>query len=50
MKTNVTQVMTDEHRLILRMINLVEQNTALMEQGRNRDWQFFLDAVDFIRN
>jgi hemerythrin-like domain-containing protein len=50
MKTNVTRVMTEEHQLILRMISLVEQNTALMEQGQFRNWQFFLDAVDFIRN
>lgn len=50
MKTNVTQVMCDEHQLILRMIALVEKNTALMEQGQFRNWQFFLDAVDFIRN
>ena len=50
MKTNVTQVMSDEHQLILRMIALVERNTALMEAGKFRDWQFFLDAVDFIRN
>ncbi|WP_432823198.1 hemerythrin domain-containing protein [Trichloromonas sp.] len=50
MKTDVTQVMVDEHRLILRMIALVEQNTERMLQGRFRNWQFFLDAVDFIRN
>jgi len=50
MKTDVTRVMIDEHCLILRMITLVEQNTALLEQGRFRNWQFFLDAVDFIRN
>lgn len=50
MKTNVTQVMCDEHQLILRMISLVEKNTALMEEGRFRNWQFYLDAVDFIRN
>ena len=50
MKTDVTRVLIEEHQLILRMITLVEQNTALMEQGRSRDWQFFLDAVDFIRN
>jgi len=50
MKTNVTRVLSDEHQLILRMIALVERNTALMEQGKFRDWQFFLDAVDFIRN
>jgi hemerythrin-like domain-containing protein len=50
MKIDVTRVMVEEHQLILRMITLVERNTALMEQGRFRDWQFFLDAVDFIRN
>ncbi len=50
MKTNVTQVMVDEHKLILRMIALVEKNTALLEQGKFRNWQFYLDAVDFIRN
>ncbi len=50
MKTNVTRVMVDEHKLILRMIALVEKNTQLLEQGKFRDWQFYLDAVDFIRN
>lgn len=50
MSTNVTQVMTDEHQLILRMITLVEKNTELMEEGSFVDWNFFLDAVDFIRN
>jgi hemerythrin-like domain-containing protein len=50
MKTDVTRVMVDEHQLILRMIALVEKNTALLEQGRFRNWQFYLDAVDFIRN
>lgn len=50
MKTDITQVMVREHQLILRMIALLEQNVALMEQGRFRNWQFFLDAVDFIRN
>ena len=50
MKTDVTKVMVDEHQLILRMIALVEKNTALLEQGRFRNWQFYLDAVDFIRN
>ena len=50
MKTNVTQVMVEEHKLILRMIALVEKNTELLEQGKFRNWQFYLDAVDFIRN
>jgi hemerythrin-like domain-containing protein len=50
MKRDVTKVLTDEHRLILRMIALVEKNTVLMEQGKFRNWRFFLNAVDFIRN
>jgi hemerythrin-like domain-containing protein len=50
MKANVTQVMVDEHSLILRMIAVVEHNTALLEKGKFRNWQFYLDAVDFIRN
>lgn len=32
------------------MIALVENNTALLEQGKFRNWQFYIDAVDFIRN
>ena len=50
MKTDVTQVMVDEHKLIIRMIALVEKNTELLERGKFRNWQFYLDAVDFIRN
>jgi len=50
MKTDITRVMVDEHQLILRMIALVEANTRLLEQGKFSDYQFYLDAVDFIRN
>ncbi|TYO98878.1 hemerythrin-like domain-containing protein [Geothermobacter ehrlichii] len=50
MKADVTTVMVEEHKLILRMIDLVEKNTRLLEQGRFDDWRFYLDAVDFIRN
>lgn len=50
MKTDITAVMVKEHQLILRMIALLEQNVVLMGQGRFRNWQFFLDAVDFIRH
>jgi len=50
MKANITQIMVEEHKLILRMITLVEQNTARLEEGKFRNWQFYLDAVDFIRN
>ena len=47
---DVTNVMVQEHKLILRMVALVEKNSALAEQGQFTDWQFFLDAVDFIRS
>lgn len=50
MKTDITAVMVEEHKLILRMIALLEENVARMEAGRFRDWEFFLAAVDFIRN
>lgn len=50
MKTDITRVMVEEHQLILRMITLVEQSVAALEQGRFHNWQFYLDAVDFIRN
>lgn len=50
MKTDVTAVMVEEHKLILRMIALVETNLAGLEAGRPADWRFFLDAVDFIRH
>ena len=50
MKTDITRVMVEEHRLILRMIALVEANTQLLAEGRFDDYRFYLDAVDFIRN
>lgn len=49
-KTDVTAVMVEEHKLILRMIALVEANTELLEAGRFANWKFYLHAVDFIRN
>lgn len=48
--TDITAVMVEEHKLILRMVALLERNVELARQGRFRDWQFFLDGVDFIRN
>lgn len=50
MKTDVTRVLVDEHKLILRMIDLLEKNVEQMEAGRFRNWDFYIDAVDFIRN
>jgi len=48
--TDVTRVLVEEHRLILRMIDLLEEQTRQVEEGRSRNWDFFLEAVDFIRN
>ena len=50
MKTDITQTLVEEHRLILRVIALLEQNAPRTAQGAYCNWQFYLDGVDFIRN
>lgn len=50
MKTDITAALVAEHRLILRMIALLERNAPLTASGGFTDWQFYLDGVDFIRN
>ena len=50
MKQDITQRLKDEHQLILRMLALLEENARLTEDGSFKDYQFFLDGVDFIRN
>jgi hemerythrin-like domain-containing protein len=49
MATNITQTLVDEHRLILRMIALLEQNAPRTAAGQYTNWQFYLDGIDFIR-
>jgi len=49
MKTDITQALVDEHRLILRMIALLEKNAPRTAAADYRNWQFYLDGVDFIR-
>jgi len=49
MKMDITQTLVDEHRLILKMIALLEKNAPLMVEGNYRNWQFYLDGIDFIR-
>jgi len=49
MKTDITQALVAEHRLILRMIALLERNAPRTAAGDYRNWQFYLDGVDFIR-
>ena len=50
MKADITQALVNEHRLILRMIALLEANAARTAVGGYSNWQFYLDGVDFIRN
>ena len=50
MKEDITQKLKDEHRLILRMLALLERNLRLTEEGSFEDYRFYLDGVDFIRN
>lgn len=49
MVTDLTRKMIEEHRLILRMIDLLETRVAATEIGEYSTYTFYLDAVDFIR-
>lgn len=48
-KKNITQTLVNEHRLILRMITLLERNAPRTAEGEYTNWQFYLDGIDFIR-
>ncbi|MRR37332.1 cation-binding protein [bacterium] len=50
MKRDITQALVDEHRLILRMLALLERNAPLTAAGRYTNYRFYRDAVDFIRS
>jgi hemerythrin-like domain-containing protein len=50
MKTDITQALVAEHRLVLRMITLLERNAPRTAAGDYTNWQYYLDGVDFIRN
>jgi len=50
MKTDITQTLVNEHKLILRMIALLERNAPRTADGSYTNWRFYLDGVDFIRN
>jgi len=49
MKVDITKALVEEHRLVLRMIALLEKNAPLTAEGNYRNWQFYLDGIDFIR-
>lgn len=50
MKLNITGQLVEEHRLILRMLDQLEQRALRTARGEFREYGFYLDAVDFIRN
>ena len=49
-KRDITTALVDEHRLILRMLTVLERNASLTGEGKHTDYRFYLGAVDFIRN
>lgn len=49
-KKDITTALVNEHRLILRMITLLERNALRTAGGTYTNWKFYLDGVDFIRN
>jgi hemerythrin-like domain-containing protein len=50
MKTDITADLVREHRLIKRMLALLEERAPLTGRGDYREWGFYVDGVDFIRN
>jgi len=50
MKRDITQTLVNEHRLILRMLAILEKNALRTARGEYGNYRFYLDAVDFIRN
>ncbi len=50
MKRDITQALVDEHKLILRMLAILERNALRTARGEYGNYRCYLDAVDFIRN
>ncbi|MEK6816956.1 MAG: hemerythrin domain-containing protein, partial [Nanoarchaeota archaeon] len=45
-----TEILSEEHRHILKVIDAIEEECKALEAGKSLDKKFFLDAIDFIRN
>jgi hemerythrin-like domain-containing protein len=50
MKQDITRALVNEHKLIIRMLAVLERNALRTSRGEYGNYQFYLDAVDFIRN
>ncbi|MDO8668779.1 MAG: hemerythrin domain-containing protein [Candidatus Buchananbacteria bacterium] len=46
----LTQVLSDEHQNILKVIGALKKECQAIENGRPVDQEFFATAIDFIRN
>ena len=49
-KIELTQAMVDEHKLIKKVIDVLEKAAAKLENNGNIEPEFFDNAADFIRN
>jgi hemerythrin-like domain-containing protein len=47
---NPIEKLKDEHKVILRGIDLLEKGATCLEQGENLSAEFFRKSIDFIRN
>ncbi|MBI1921412.1 MAG: hemerythrin domain-containing protein [Geobacter sp.] len=50
MKQDITHALVEEHKLILRMLALLERIAPSTAEGTYTNYRFYIDAVDFIRN
>ena len=48
--SKLTQVLTDEHQNILKVISAIKKECQAIESGQSIDNDFFTTAIDFIRN
>ena len=49
MKEDITSALVSEHRLILRMLDVLERVADATAGGNCKNFGFYLEAVDFIR-
>ena len=47
---DLTKVLSDEHQNILKVISAIKKECQAIESGRAIDQDFFVTAIDFIRN
>ncbi|MCU4163840.1 hemerythrin domain-containing protein [Carboxylicivirga caseinilyticus] len=47
---NITQILSDEHQIILKVIDAVYSECAELEKGKALDIGFFQKTIDFIKN